>query len=369
MQVTKHWIIKIKELTNIRYMDIILDTNIFANDIKLKSNDVLLLLDYLDRTKSKILMPLVILEETKGLYNRNIIESISDANKHISIIHKSLLSESDRPALIKLETDKMSQEYIEYILDTLNIENKQIIDYDPNHIPDIVNRAIYRRKPMDQKGNGFRDCIIWNTLLSEAKKAFEKQLIFISNNILDFSTRADPANLHNELKEECDKKGVTINFFSSLKDFIKNYSTKIEIITIDWLSSRLPEDILCEEVVRSLNTSKHELIVNHLDFGFADPSGEYEVKNANVTDYKDISVYELSNEKIIVNAEIELETEIEAGYLDYGYEYFNYGHSPSHWGSTTHYLLVYVEISISIEKSRIDEIEEFYEFAIDNIDY
>ena len=151
-------------------MDILIDTNIYVNNILMSSNDILLLLDYLDRTKSKVLMPKVILEEIRGYYSRTFKENLDKANKHISIIHKCIVPKQDKPSFINLKIDQLTEDYCNYILQKMRIDNNEIIDYDPTHIPDIVNRAVYRKKPLDQKGNGFRDGLILEYFTQSGKK-------------------------------------------------------------------------------------------------------------------------------------------------------------------------------------------------------
>jgi hypothetical protein len=49
-------------------MDIVLDSNIFCSDIPLRSKEIDVVLNYLEKTESAIVMPQIILDEITGLY-------------------------------------------------------------------------------------------------------------------------------------------------------------------------------------------------------------------------------------------------------------------------------------------------------------
>lgn len=74
-------------------MNIILDTNIFRSDIKLGSNNIEIILSYLKKTGSTIVMPKIILEELKSLYTKELKDRIIEYNKTVrklKILSKNL---------------------------------------------------------------------------------------------------------------------------------------------------------------------------------------------------------------------------------------------------------------------------------------
>jgi PIN domain len=104
------------------------------------------------------------------------------------------------------------------------IKNKiESIDYPNISHESLVRRALERRKPFSSKGqNGYRDSVLWETIL-QWKKLHRGEVLLVSKNTFDF---ADPGNAHrlhphliDDLRSLSHSK-ASIQFFAGFEDLL-----------------------------------------------------------------------------------------------------------------------------------------------------
>jgi len=310
-------------------MDIIIDTNILRRDLKLKDKNFDILLDYLEKTNSNVILPQIVFEETIGLYERLINERIEDYKKNLIKLNGTLVNTritENNSIDIHLEKET----YKELLKTKLKLTNDSIIPYKNEYLEELVNRAINRIKPLDGKGQQFRDGLLWLTILDIANLTDEKRIIFISDNPTDFADKG--ANkLALELKNEADNKGVEINYYRTISDFVKEHAIKLSFVTMEWIENNLDftqiEDIfnqivsLEDDYVRE--SSESELEPSETATGHLSNTTHIESKAL------DFFVYEMSDGRVLLNIdfefekeyEMEVEREVEKDRSDYEYQY------------------------------------------------
>ena len=75
----------------------------------------------------------------------------------------------------------------------------------------LVDRAIYRRKPFDDKGSGFRDSLLWETTIEVLREPHRNEDAYlVSNDHNAFSESSQSITLHHDLVSELSERGVTI---------------------------------------------------------------------------------------------------------------------------------------------------------------
>lgn len=166
-------------------MDTIIDSNIIRGDLKLNSKNFEILKDYLAKTNSKLILPSIVVEEVKGLYKRVLVERIAEYAKSLNKLNGTLLSEVIQE-FPELNIEEEGNKYIEFIFNKLIISEDNIINYKNEYLPELVSRAIQRKKPLDNNGQQFRDGLLWLTILDFTEIANEKTIAFISENSSDF---------------------------------------------------------------------------------------------------------------------------------------------------------------------------------------
>lgn len=291
-------------------MDTIIDTNIIRRDLKLKDKNFDILIDYLGRTNSRLILPSIVLEEVKGLYKRALQERFEEYTKSIEKLKSTLLF-LEMPETPALDINGDADKYIEYIHKRFGTSADNIIEYKNEYLPELVKRAIERKKPLDNKGQQFRDGLLWLTLLDYAQTTDEKQIAFISDNPTDFSEKGD-SNLSNELLEETKEKNVVIKYFRTINDFAKQHASAISFITREWVEENIDFSITEKLFVEILGEKQERAILGDLDLERHEQATGYIIK----TDYIgsnliDFFVYEKSDGTILLNIEMQFEFEYE----------------------------------------------------------
>ena len=158
-------------------MNVILDTNIFAQDFLMNSASFGLLLDYLKKTGSKILMPLIVYQELGEVYRRELNTGSAQFERTSESLERVLIDAT----IPRIEIDVSSEvaKYLAFVRKKLNLHDKDIIPFKENYLGELVTRAITRVKPFSDRGEEFRDALLWLTVLDIAREANEETLALI----------------------------------------------------------------------------------------------------------------------------------------------------------------------------------------------
>lgn len=291
-------------------MDVIIDSNIIRRDLKLNDKNFEILADYLNKTNSRLIIPSIVIEEVKGLYKRALIERYDEFIKCSNKL-KSILITKSTPTISEIDYEKEADEYILYIHNKLGTSEDNIIYYKNDFLPDLVKRAINRKKPLDDKGQQFRDGLLWLSMLDYAENTIEKRIAFISDNPKDFSENGTK-KLNQELKAEAESKQLEIIYFRELSDFAKEHASIIDFITEDWISENIDIKVIEKLLDNVIGNGQDTSVLDSVDLDMNEQTTGY----LNKTDYIsseliEFFVYEKSDGVIFLNAEYEFETEYE----------------------------------------------------------
>jgi len=290
-------------------MQIIIDTNILRQDLFLRSRKSEMLIDYLSKTEHQIILPEVVFREILALYKRTVVEKLGNVVKGHDDLARILSKPVDyqKPTF---EIDDQLEIFEKNLRQKFHITDKEVIAINNAHLPDLVNRAINRIHPFSESKAEFRDALIWLTILDQAYLASDKTITFISANTKEFSDTED--TLHPKLLEEAKARGVIVEYYSSLDNFIKSKASKIEFITEKWLEENLDFENLEAELIKILERYRTEKLADRAkekDNNFVGISSIIQCVNSWVSDFY---VYEMVDGSIRV--EIKLETELEVEY-------------------------------------------------------
>lgn len=291
-------------------MDIIIDANIIRRDLKLNDKNFEILTDYLNKTNSELIYPSIVIEEVKGLYKRALKErhqQFISANRKL----KSTLVTTELAELPSINIETESDDYIDFIHNKLGTTDNNIIDYKNEFLPELVRRAIERKKPLDNKGQQFRDGLLWLSLLDYALNTDEKRVGFISDNPSDFAEKGEN-KLCSELLNETIEKGIEIVYFRTLDDFAKQHASVIEFITEQWIEENIDNQIIESLFEETLDNIDDDLILDGIEL----EHNETKTGHLNRSDYitsklLGFYVYEKADGTILLNSEWEFEAEFE----------------------------------------------------------
>lgn len=308
-------------------MDIILDTNILRKDIKLKSKDFEVLIDYIKRTDSKIILSELVIKEISNLYRKMMSEKVEESRIRISKLN-SLLINSQIPLLPEINLDKEVEEYINFLKEKLNIKQANILPIENDFLPDLVERAVLKRKPLGNDGQQFRDGILWLSTLKYANSTSDRKVVLITENTSDFCGH-DKTSLDKDLILETKHNNVEVIYFKNISEFIEQHSSIIEFINDKWINENVDKNILANLFWGLLDTSEGN-IVDSVTLEY----DETATGHIDRSDYIDFSkekyfIYEkedgtfLLNIKFVISQEflVEVEKQIEIDHSSYEYSY------------------------------------------------
>jgi hypothetical protein len=215
-------------------MVVILDTNIIQRDFLLNSGRFVILLDYLTRSKSKIILPEIVYKEIVANYERSLNGWLTQLDK-VRKDSGRLLFNTRLPD-IRVSVPEEVERYRQYLLKKLRVAENEVFDYKPSYLDNVVCRAVERRKPCTEQGEELRDAILWESVKDIAHERPKDRVALITGNTRQF---ASEGTLHPQLAIELQEAGLHIDYFTSLDDFLKQYADKIEFITDSWLAGSI----------------------------------------------------------------------------------------------------------------------------------
>ena len=293
-------------------MDVVIDTNIIIREDFLRSRKFLALLDYIGKTNSCIILPQIIREESIFHYKAKVTEYLNKFNTLSNICFSHSTTEPN------IDVEKEVEEYEMHIQKLIDAGSLYEIPYDDYFLRDIVYRMINKKKPCNEKGQEYRDAILWLSI----KKKLEQGIpvAFVSNNSKEFAT-PDNNDLHPDLRAELDQENLVLEYYLGINDFLKNHADKLDNITEKWVREKLSKIdidsliidyfIVHDSFLRRLAESKH--IIYCID---ASPTILSQI-------FEDFYVHEMRTGDIYLNFTLYVDMEIESKFEEIGTKTFN----------------------------------------------
>ncbi len=243
---------------------VVVDTNILKQNYPLSSKSFIAFCDYLECNHEKVKIPKIVLLEIQALFSRDIKEKqkkLKNAISDLNFLIKITRPECDMRINENYHSEELSIEYVDFISKALNIQPNDIVNWKPDYLDEVVDRATKRVRPMSDNGQEFRDCILWLTILDIAYDTEEKSLIFISNNSKQFGY---DGKLFDDLRIEAENREVTIKYYCSIDDFLKSHSIENSDVTKEWIIQHISNKSLKEEIIHKLISENFYPIIKWL---------------------------------------------------------------------------------------------------------
>ena len=203
-------------------MYIVLDANIIIEEGYGESVHFGILMSWSSAMGHEVFVPRPALEEVVAHFSKRLDSEVKKLDKNVSTL-AWLLSSPVRSPLEGLDLKHQITLFRQRLLGMFDIqfvtENSAILDYPEVSHEHLVNRAIARRKPFDQKGSGYRDALIWETILERVAPATD-QVLLITND-QDFSDK--DGNLHPDLIRDLEDREIAndkVVLIRSIKDLV-----------------------------------------------------------------------------------------------------------------------------------------------------
>lgn len=279
-------------------MKIFLDTNIFYNDWFMKNANFKYLFNYINNEGHSLILSKLVIQESDNIRNRELEETLSEIKKNIKKAQKlndSILKfdstnlgieDYDLKSLIKLKTD-----YIEEV-------NYNSISHD-----EVVQRALIKKKPFIEGEKGYRDTLIWLSLLKYLKEnTIKEEVAFITHNTSDFFKINDKVVTFNQdLLEDINMMNLDSKMvpFTSLFDFINNNVDKNAHIIDYYKSEDKFEEFITDSAAEYLKNMSSSDLSYYLD------NSIFETKVNNILDIR-VDVFEgLEDPEVLYTTRLE----------------------------------------------------------------
>lgn len=227
-------------------MLIFFDTNIFYKHWQARNADFNLLFDFVSTSKSTLLVSNLVCEEMDNGHNRE-LKAIIDKMK--SELAKA---QNFNPVKVEYDFEKLSQPYSfkKMLEERLGSKRIKYIPYGDIPQAEVVTRAINVIRPFQEEDKGYRDTLIWLSLLQYIKlKRIRREVIFLNNNKNDFFNVADGK----------------VDFHPALKKDIKVIVKSAKIIPYDSLGAFITDKIIVSEANKITGEQLYEEYLNSKD--------------------------------------------------------------------------------------------------------
>lgn len=188
-------------------MKIIIDTNIIHKDFFLGNAQIISLCETAKICGIKVLVPQVVIDEVVNHYREKIDEANKDFEKTKSSLSFFYPNESVGDYFSSAKTDQLLKDYRNTLIKRLAELGIELIPYPKVLHEDLVKRDLARRKPFQESGKGYRDALIWESVLNKIEKTNNNpDIVFINKNTKDFFEKD---RLHPDLVADIENKGLS----------------------------------------------------------------------------------------------------------------------------------------------------------------
>lgn len=300
---------------------IIIDTNVIHLDFKLNKARIVTLCNTSTILGHEIFIPEVVIDEIVKQYDEK-------AEEYINSFNKALKKLSDLSTSPITQTPIDAKGFISNYRNELNNRIKQlgigIIPYPNTGHKIMVARELGKKKPFKDSTKGYRDALIWDSVMEHTQKYSSNcGIIFLTANSKDFADK-DKKDLHTDLIADCISNGIpttSIRLVTDIQNLIDNEiilrSTELKekfnqlqqdggLGDIDFI--QLIQDYISKDMLDNLISS------NDFDSYPGYAPGLYE--NPEITSIEKVScsfntIREISSDTILIQSEVSVQVDLD----------------------------------------------------------
>jgi hypothetical protein len=217
-------------------MIVVLDTTETFSDLRLNGSNFRLLKAYLTRTRSRLAIPQIVVEETVNHFREQLAKRIESAASALRDIGR-MLGESNSYAMPSIDSAKAVEDFQRYLDVRIRELGGSVIGYDKVEITNLVSRSLKRRQPFDSSGQrGFRDALLWESVLTEVMPGLRENewVVLVTRNSKDFGKEPELAAALQEDLRRLGRPEAQVRLFNGLQSFVdeevKPHLEKLEAI-------------------------------------------------------------------------------------------------------------------------------------------
>ena len=202
---------------------IVLDSNVLYNDFWMEGAGFRTLRSILSLVNAQVLLPRVVIAETINNFRQLLMESLRATQRLERVLNRRVLPELEVEAEVARYRDYLKELFLPPVLDDPGPSPFARLPYPKVNHSHVVKRLLGNKKPFrggSNKEQGYRDLLVWLSVVAVAKKAPEAKVIFVSENIKDFAVGPnDTLSLHPDLLADL-PRGRQVNFYRSLGNLL-----------------------------------------------------------------------------------------------------------------------------------------------------
>ena len=202
-------------------MYVVVDSNILVEQGFGNGALVGVLLTTAELLNYQIAVPELVIEEVTANFRREVNSKGNEAAKVNRSL--SLLLNRELPSLgEKLDSDFEATSYRKRLRIRLEEAGAVLLQYPATNHEDLVRRANARSRPFDNQGSGYRDALIWESVLELATRA-EGEVILLSS---DKAFSNQKGELHPDLVEDLSFRCVLdgkVTLVGTLRTFLDDH--------------------------------------------------------------------------------------------------------------------------------------------------
>lgn len=176
---------------------IVIDTNVLIRDYWLRSPSFVLLKHFLATSGANLVVPKIVLEEAINHHGEDIEKlksNVRTTSRESARLLRNPKLHDWHGEILKQEREDSYEHFLSSELARLKVT---IPDYKEIPHSDVVQRDLKRRRPFQQSGKGYRDTLLWETVVRNCL-CKDQLTVFITDNTHDFY--GDGQELHDDLR-------------------------------------------------------------------------------------------------------------------------------------------------------------------------
>jgi hypothetical protein len=221
--------IRLSDLSSTTPVPVVLDTNILIADFHWTKAPFRLLLAEAEQGRVRLVVPKLVVQEAA----RNYAEKVVEAQKAHARARRSLafFGRPNGDELDEADVRSLRSSFEEELSTRVEGAGGLLASYPSRAHADIVGRLLDRRKPFGPEGKGYRDTLIWATIVDLAAET--DRILFVSSNHRDFAHSKNGNALHPDLQDDLAKlrpSATTVELVPDLDVFVNTYVQPSTII-------------------------------------------------------------------------------------------------------------------------------------------
>jgi hypothetical protein len=230
-------------------MDVILDSNVHFEDLKMRRNQFQELFAYLRRTGSRLVIPMAVFVEVAESYRRELTKEVDEARSAWNRMAKRSIADPGHvswprvSAEVRALKDKLRKP-------SAGVQTLLYGDIRNVDVGEVVRRGAKRIRPANRDGEELRDVIIWMIVLQYAKRV-GTAVAFVSRDL--GYTDDEKRGLHPQLLTDVKEAGVEVSFFREVGAFVALNALEHESVDENQLFGLVTKDVIEKEATKELH--------------------------------------------------------------------------------------------------------------------